>query len=57
MLKSNMTCQNKSGEWVPVIEEPYFLAFGRCECRCSKRFWGRKRYREHYALAHILELD
>jgi len=52
-----MQAQNKYGEWVPAIEEPYFLAFNRCKCRCGEVLWGRKRYREHYALTHILGLD
>jgi len=46
--------QNKAGEWVPAIEEPYYHLF-RKECRCGKKFWTSKRYREHYALAHILK--
>ena len=48
--------QNKAGEWVPAIEEPYYHLF-RKECRCGKKFWTSKRYREHYALAHILKQD
>lgn len=56
MFKEN-NAKNKYGEWVPCIEEPYFLSFGRCKCRCGKVTWGRKRYREHYALEHILGLD
>jgi hypothetical protein len=51
------TAQNKYGEWVPAIEEPYFLPFGRTKCRCGKTFWGRRRYREHYALEHVMGLE
>jgi hypothetical protein len=40
--------------WVPAIPEPFFLAFGRTRCDCGSTFWGRQRYREHYALAHVL---
>lgn len=51
------SCQNKFGEWVPSIELPYYLAFGRCRCRCGKVLWSEKRYREHYALEHVMGLD
>lgn len=54
--QNNIQAQNKSGKWVPAIPEPYFLAFGRCKCDCGKVFWSEERYREHYALKHILEL-
>ncbi len=56
-MLNNVSAKNKRGEWVPAIEVPYYLAFGRCECRCGKRFWSEKRYREHYALEHILGLE
>jgi len=46
--------QNERGEWVPAIPEPYFRAFGRVRCDCGEKFRNRRRYREHYALAHIL---
>lgn len=46
--------QNKYGEWVPAIEEPYY---GRKkECRCGASFWTYDGYRGHYALVHILGL-
>ena len=48
--------QNKRGEWVTAIEEPYYLGFGRCKCRCGKKFWSLEAYRGHYALKHILAL-
>lgn len=46
-------CENKRHEWVPAIPEPYFHLI-RLECDCGEKFWSRKRYEEHYALAHIL---
>ena len=54
---NNVQVQNKRGEWVPAIPEPYYLFFGRYKCDCHKIFWSEKRYREHYALEHILSLD
>jgi hypothetical protein len=51
------TMQNDRGEWVPAIPLPYFLAFGRVRCDCGERFRGQKRYREHYALTHVLGLS
>lgn len=47
--------QNQRGEWVPAIPEPLFLAFGRVRCDCGAKYRNRNRYREHYALTHILE--
>ena len=49
--------QNSRGEWVPAIPEPYFLAWGRVRCDCGERFRNRLRYREHFALAHVLGMD
>ena len=54
-----VSAQNKRGEWVPAIEEPYYLPpfwLGRVRCRCGEKFWSKKRYEEHYALEHILAL-
>ena len=48
--------QNKKGQWVPAIYEPYYNLFTK-ECHCGKKFLTLKRYREHYALEHILCLD
>ena len=48
--------QNERGEWMPAIPEPYFLVFGRARCDCGAKFRNRRRYREHYAFAHILGL-
>ena len=45
--------QNKRGEWVPAIEEPYFHMFKK-ECRCGEMFWTDDGYRGHYAYKHIL---
>lgn len=48
--------KNARGEWVPAIPEPLFLAFGRVQCDCGERRRGRRSYREHYALVHIMAL-
>lgn len=51
------SAQNNRGEWVPAIPEPYFLLFGRTRCECGEKIKSRQRYREHYALVHILGLS
>jgi hypothetical protein len=51
-----ISAQNNRGQWVPAIPEPFFLNFGRVRCDCGSTFWGRERYRAHYAYAHILDL-
>ena len=56
-LAPGSQAQNSRGEWVPAIPEPYFLAWGRVRCDCGETFRGRRRFREHYALAHVLALD
>jgi hypothetical protein len=49
--------QNDRGEWVPAIPLPLFLNFGRVQCDdCGHRSFGQRRYREHFALAHVLGL-
>lgn len=48
---------NRIGEYVPAIPMPFYLRFGRCKCDCGKSFSSEKRYREHYALSHILNLE
>lgn len=48
--------QNSRGQWVPAIPEPLYLPLG-VRCDCGKRLRNRRRYREHYALTHILGLD
>lgn len=48
----NTQTQNKKGEWIPAIEEPYYLLF-RKRCRCGKKFWSAERYEEHYAYYHL----
>ncbi len=45
--RSNAATQNKRGEWVPAIPEPYYGI--RKMCECGKKFFTLKRYREHYA--------
>jgi hypothetical protein len=49
--------QNGRGEWAPAIPEPLFLNFGRVRCDCGEVRRGRRSYREHYALTHILAVD
>lgn len=51
----NISTQNDAGQWVPAIPLPLYLAFGRCRCSCGVTRWGMRRYREHYALAHIVD--
>lgn len=63
----NVSTQNKRGEWVPAIPEPYFGIRKMCNYSenspsmpslhyCGERFWTYEGYREHYALKHILAL-
>lgn len=47
--------QNDAGQWTPAIPLPLHLAFGRKRCSCGVTRWGLRRYREHYALAHIID--
>jgi len=47
-----ISTQNKKGEWVPAIEEPYYHLF-RKECRCGKKFWKKEDYEKHYAYEHL----
>jgi hypothetical protein len=54
-----MQTQNKDGDWVQTIPEPFYYPF-RKQCpdqTCEKRFWTLEGYRSHYALVHILKLD
>lgn len=44
--------ENSRGEWVPAIPLPYIGI--RNKCHCGKKFWTLERYREHYALHHVL---
>lgn len=43
---------NSRGQYVPAIPLPFF-GF-RKKCHCGAKFWTLNRYREHYALHHIL---
>lgn len=55
----NVSMQNKRGEWLPAIEEPYWLHpffLDRCQCRCGRKFWSSEAYRAHYSYKHILAL-
>lgn len=47
--------QNRRGEWVPAIPEPYHLLF-KVRCECGDTFWKRESYDAHFALKHILAL-
>jgi hypothetical protein len=47
------TTQNSRGEWVPAIPLPLYGI--RKKCECGAKFWTEERYREHYALHHILD--
>jgi len=51
---NRVTTQNKYGEWVPAIPEPYYGI--KKHCVCGEKFWTKRRYQEHYALEHILAL-
>lgn len=55
-MKDTVQMQNKRGEWVPAIPEPFFYGFKlrKAKCDCGDKFKTRKRYQEHYALEHIL---
>lgn len=46
--------QNRRGEWVPAIPEPYHMFPMLCRCDCGAKFWKRESYDAHYALKHIL---
>lgn len=64
-VDGGLRVQNKRGEYVPAIVEPLILRDwlgrlrlqGRSKCACGRVFRTRQRYREHYALAHVLGLD
>lgn len=52
--------QNKDGQYVPAIPEPYY-GFTGVKCECGKWFRGffndaEAEYRGHYALEHILKI-
>ena len=51
--------QNERGEWVPAIPLPLYVGFlhRKCRCDCGQTFRSGQRYREHYALRHILGLS
>ena len=44
--------QNKRGEWVPAIPEPFYGL--RHVCACGRKFWKKENYRAHYAYTHIV---
>lgn len=54
-----MQAQNRFGEWMPAIPEPFHLTF-RKQCisshgnLCGMKFWSYEAYRAHFALVHIL---
>lgn len=51
--------QNDRGEWVPAIPLPLFVGWRlrKSRCSCGQTFRNQHRYREHFALAHILGLS
>lgn len=52
-----VSTQNKRGEWVTAIPEPYWLRLlDHCQCYCGRKFWSMESYQAHYALKHILAL-
>lgn len=64
-MHGGLRVENKRGEYVPAIVEPLIVRDwfgrlrrdGRSKCVCGRVFRTRQRYREHYALAHVLALD
>lgn len=54
----NNQMQNKRGEWVPSIPEPFYARSHRYQCGCGKAtFWTKAGYQGHYAYAHILGMS
>lgn len=51
-----VSVQNRRGQWVPAIPEPYHGTFGSAQCECGNKFRNYEQYRGHYALVHILAL-
>lgn len=49
--------QNNLGEWVPVVPLPLDQAAGMHQCLCGTWRFGKMRYQEHYAYAHILGME
>jgi hypothetical protein len=59
--QEGVSSQNKYGEWVPAIPEPYWRGFGLRKAQCTTCveqpvFKDIGAYRGHYALVHILGL-
>lgn len=52
---TSVQAQNKYGEWVPAIPEPYRTVLSY-RCYCGRTFSSEEKYRGHYALKHILGL-
>lgn len=58
VFKHEPQAQNRHGDWVPSIPVPFFIGRKKVRCpRCPLVCKDQKRYREHYALDHILDLD
>jgi hypothetical protein len=53
-MEARNATQNARGEWVPAIPFPLYGIRKKC-LRCGRKFWTTNRYREHYALHHILD--
>lgn len=54
-MDNGVQAQNKKGNWVPAIPEPYYGWILKECCSCGDKFWTKKGYQAHYAVAHILE--
>ena len=53
---AQVQAQNRLGQYVPAIPEPFFHSFGH-RCGCGQFFLRYESYRGHYALKHIMQLD
>lgn len=54
-IPDGVRVQNKRGEWVPAIPEPYGTVLNY-KCTCGRSFVSYEKYQGHYALKHILAL-
>lgn len=52
-MNGSTSTKNSRSEWVPAIPLPFYGIRKKCG-ECGARFWTENRYREHYALHHIL---
>lgn len=54
---SDLEIMNPQGVWVPAVPMPIDLGLNFFQCNCGKWRFGKKRYQEHYAYAHILGME